>query len=1089
MSQKKVLLFVGVVLGLCALSLVLIRPSSIFAYGEPEIKAEKLKQATEADPPSVAIEAQPSFYVSPGSEATVFAQINNFGGRGIATDFFYNWCFDDIPVNTFITGSADEFVKKDDDTYAIKNQYGELKGGKGACNIKNIYNFEYIATDVLGMDGSGDARIHNDNYFIAPLVPAVPAQYADVARYILFNKDISVQSKLARNLEGVYSKEELKKLTEAQKDPDLLWEKKARELSTEYANLVISAQNNPKDQKKQEALAQKLAAVENKYGLDQPQNQNLQQYFLQQAARSSQFLKKDIRDSLAFERTVNADDDIDADGMADSWELLYFGKYAGQDKKVQPPAAKKFILFSPYLGFAAGGNWPVKENQKYGKIDIGEKDNAEKMYGNFLRSVSPLEDPDGDGVHVNDVLNNCNYDFKNEYPDKTPGSKWIQLLENESCMISAGKQLSPIVTEGWQLGAPNFKSTAKNNTIEVVSGGGIFANFMEYIAGTDPQNADTDADGIPDGADYIGLKQQAVPVVFNKKAGDNIQVQVHVVGDSTRGSQVRGADAAPNASQNVSKWWIESADDQKSLRVGGGLPIPVRLVYAPYPVTKINKNSGNSSGNPVLVTAGATSTDETTVPLFYQWYLDNVPLPAPESELVGPFEFASAFMVKSKKELGTDMFAPSGTNKKNLEFNIDDGETIWGKLNPGKTLGVCTSRTVGLDLVDDKTGTTTHGDVKIPIGSDVSLTEALITNVDPAGDTVLQAYNLNDPSAINEIRDTSLEAALKDGVDKDNSLDVENAIDNGEFKKNANTTVDPRKGYRVGDVVRVTAKLDDLETDIAKGAGKQCPDDLAEKLVYNWYFDDLIQEEKSGAGMSGIQVAMTSEGSDLRQVDDDSSHYLRLEVINTGTGELFARDIKELRVVRPYVEAKVDGAQLVSTGGDNTNTSESKYKVVPGSEVTVFVSPQYFRPLPGGGAEGLGFEYAWSRNGVIDENATRKIQGSNPSPGSYTFTASATDGDIDEITFEVSTEGEVTGDYDNVLQQSATQTLRFSSAFEFELAEGVEINEEEFISGSISKFIPEHYKNVFNVTFALGGFALLAAIVYMMYKGRPELKK
>lgn len=74
--------------------------------------------------------------VKSSEEVTLMAQDQAFN---VEYPKHYNWCLDEVPLNTKIAGSDDEF-KGEEGNYYLENRYGKLEGGKGVCHLYELVN-------------------------------------------------------------------------------------------------------------------------------------------------------------------------------------------------------------------------------------------------------------------------------------------------------------------------------------------------------------------------------------------------------------------------------------------------------------------------------------------------------------------------------------------------------------------------------------------------------------------------------------------------------------------------------------------------------------------------------------------------------------------------------------------------------------------------------------------------------------------------------------------------------------------------------------------------------------------------------------
>lgn len=1056
---------------------ILVVAIALFAFGPTlvtqaqDLADQKQDQAKSMELPTAEFKAEPSYLVKKGGEVSLFATFQNYAGEGAEVDnILYNWCIDSIPMNGILAGSTDKVF--DENGFVVRNQYGTFSGGQGSCKISTIFdpNDLRIVYDAAAGADTASKRLaehftHDDN---AAVENAALDEF--IARLGRVNPSF-------------------KQLSDTLKS---------------FTSLPDDQKDQFRNQLKSELVAGSATDIQ------------ISNFYALKSNTYYEALRKQDRDAVTVTRVPKTDDDIDGDGMSDAWELQHFGRYAGKEVELKDPTAPKtgFLDYTPQiLKDVFGYSDPSKV--QVAAINFNGS-TPQDIYGAFLESIKPEHDYDGDGFLWGENYGACVENFFNSAPQDSQVRK---IFEGESCWVGqqfaslppnwnkelyvgqgfAGKTLAPgLVTEAWQVGIPyprlSGQGVYKDRVFKIEKGS--FSNAAEFVYGTNPVEADTDADGIPDAYDVAGLKQSSIPIEIQKD--DDYEIDVHLYGKTQKGSLSRGPDAATKKGYNNTPYlfWRTDLESQK-LKVGGGLPLPTQLAYSPFPITAKNVGcAGNLCSEPVRVEAAAVTGDVGTGSLFYTWYLDGIMLAADEKEIgknspgaekigyLAALQDRSDFSESNTKNRNEEFLTPSGYGKNVFEFSAKYGEEVWKKLNVGKSankLGPCAVRKVGVDVLDDETGKTSYAEIEIPFGADVDLSEKLISNIDPSKDELLIGFNLNDASLNREIENDVIIPQLKDGIDTSSSQAVSDAILNQNFKDDASATgqVDPKKGYRRGDMVSVAADLD--QTDSV------CPAGHYEKLVHKWYFDDLFLEDKSGKGKDSIVVAMSNTGTELRDQNDSGSHYLRYEAVNPATNEIFARTIKELRVVSPFIDISVDGAQgLENFSSDGSTTSEGNviYKVVPGQTVKVKASPKYFRPLSSG-KQGLGYEYEWRRNGDLVENASRVVQGQTPAEVEYEFTIPNEEDVYEDITLEVRTADDTNREGESSSKESAVVAVQFTTA---EIST-VPIGEDGAASAMISRFIPDKYREAFNGAFIFGGFALLSIIALMLYKGKIGAEK
>lgn len=1057
-----------------------------FVSAQP-LNDQKRSQASQTDLPTAEFRAEPSYLVKKGGEVNLFTTFRGYAGEASEADqVLYNWCVDGRPINSLIAGSGDEFVENANG-YTIQNEFGVLSGGQGSCAISSIYNQDGLVRWFDNLNGGQEAANTLFTQFLESNVNQEILEYG-YDEYLRRATDVGdatinsfIQQSQASGNFGINEKRQL------------------------------------------------IQILSQQFGV----SNQLEAYFSLKARFSYKAIRKDRQNSVMLTRTPAADDDIDGDGMSDAWEIKYFGKYAGKKGvPVKTPEAPRDDSFSGVIPKYVQGVLPdfVKGllglNTTPGTIDVAavnpeprdasgniiENPTKEQVFGDFLRSIKPEHDFDGDGFFFGENYGNCAEDF---YPNQPDTFVLKKMLAGEACWgrrdaavnspLAVGDIFFPngslqiipgIITELWQTGVP-YAKLVTGQIFDLDKG--YFPNGFEYVAGTNPTQADTDSDGVPDGYDYAGLKQNAFPLKIQKD--DDYEIDVHLFGRTQRGSIIRGQEARKGAPDNgefnntAYRHWRTDLENQK-LKVGGGLELPTRLVYSPYPVTPSSVGcGGNLCADKVHVTAATATEQVNESSLFYTWYLDGIMLPADNSELAtDSLAFLKGLQNQSalgpdraKQNGATDVIYPSGYGRNVLSFGLNYGKLLWKAANQGQEdLLPCSARNVGLDVIDVDTNKTSHAEIDIKIGDDVQLFEKLVTNVDPSKDSLLQGFNLNDPSTSAQIKTDVLYPQLQDGISVTNENAIDQALQNQLFKPIDSTVVDPKIGYRRGDVVSVSATLNgapDLDpSGNQRLSGKNnCPQGFYDKLLYKWYFDDLYLEEESGRGKSTVEVAATNIGSAYNEQVDDGSHYLKLEVVDPDTDEVFARSLKEIRVISPFIKIQADGVEKTAgVSSDGIVEFENVYKVQPGAQVKVTATPRYFRPLPDG-SQGHGFTYQWLRDGEPIEGANGTLSGTNPSPVTLDFTVDNTSDAYDEISLSISSYGGVTDGSSQSIEEEATVSAIFA-VNPPEVADA-DFNENEVGAGGfLLNFLPDRYQRTFNNVFIFGGFTIIAIIALVLYQ-------
>ncbi|MBU1167094.1 hypothetical protein KKC60_01655, partial [Patescibacteria group bacterium] len=405
----------------------------------------------------------------------------------------------------------------------------------------------------------------------------------------------------------------------------------------------------------------------------------------------------------------------------------------------------------------------------------------------------------------------------------------------------------------------------------------------------------------------------------------------------------------------------------------------------------------------------------------------------------------------------------SGFGKDSFSFDVNVGEDIYKPTHKGKSPVACMDRVVGLDLIDSRTGQTNHSELTVPIGGVVETKEKLIGNADSSDFAILESMNLGDKDIIDQINEEYVKKGLnisKDAKDDPDALNQakQNLLFMEETTGGAVPQVDPVKGYRIGDIVAVSANF------IEKG---ECDADFMEALVYNWTVDDLLDENRSGVGRKTFEIAMTNMPVSLNEGGDASSHILKLEVINPKTDTLFARDISDFRVINSYIDMSVpNGANKPTSQASPGDSETADYILGAGQKIEVVATPRYFRPASR-------YTYTWRRNNEIIAESTETAL----VPATVEFTKDDVNA-RETLTLDISSDGDESKE---TARQHASKTI----VFDVKQAEDSTLNN---VGGAIMNAVPPYFRNIFNVALALGGFVIVAIMALMFYKGKETGK-
>lgn len=1005
--------------------------------------------------PTAYFKVEPAYLAKKGGEVSMLATFEGYGGtQQSMNEIAYNWCVDKRPINGIMAGSEDEFYPTTENKYEIKNSYGVLSGGEGVCDVRGIY------------DPKDWVAWKND-------INDTPAKVSGRDR---------MQAKRIYNLKDPENDKKL------EIDGNKLFDEHMKVANTKlWGDLVALGQKFEKEKKDNQKNARIFVDA-------------VQKYWQNRAILSHLGLKSEFRKTLFVTREPAADDDIDEDGLSDSWELKYFGKYAGKKLPVRLPEFPKD--FPNFLKEAF--EKIVKDNAtSIAAINLPDEKNKDKtpqdIYGKFLESVKPEYDVDGDGFFFGDNFGRCLDDYPEMLDKGNAPAEIVKLYNFEACWKSTTGVFwdtffpGPI-SEPWQAGVPYAKLSGKGayDGLEFEMGDGTFTIGEEYVFGTNPVEPDTDNDGVPDEADVTGYNQSSVPLKIQKT--DDYTIDVHLYGKTMKGSLAVGPDYAfPKETNNTPyRYWRTDLENQK-LKVGGGLNLPTSLIYSPDPVTILNKElvSGQGAG-PVKVQAASASEGSYEGSLLYIWYLDGVMLPVQLSEEDAKkeeFKFLSATALKDWRDnTGDQRKYLSGFGRDTLAFGVDFGEEIFKKTHPGKTLSACQSRGVALDVVESGTGRSSHGEINIPIGSVVNFGKPVyVGNVTGENAGLASGVSLDSTESMDQLKDTFLVPRLNLGDDikktykqnPDASQKVEQALSDQNYNLSS-FDIDNREiikglmGYRLGDVVSVKASLDDTGG---------CTNAFLKRLNYVWTLDDLRITSKSGVNKRTFETVMSNLPGLTAASSDAANHILKVEVIDPETNNVFARGVKEFRVIQPYIDFEVKGysKQETPSSANDSPFPKADYQAEPNAKITVTARPKYFRKNTGAN----GFIYRWRKNGEIVEecdpatgNAKCPVGEEYPSQEViYPFTKDP-GAETEEISLEIETAGSKTGDA--VIRENAARKVIVGLARTESTALGGRI------AGALFGFVPAYFKNIFNVTFVFGGAVILAILALTLYRGRES---
>ncbi|MFH1508622.1 MAG: hypothetical protein ABIE68_00420 [bacterium] len=609
---------------------------------------------------------------------------------------------------------------------------------------------------------------------------------------------------------------------------------------------------------------------------------------------------------------LTLDDDIDDDGLTDTWEIFYFKQFAGQ--------YVNGISFADY-----DSNNPLPFLQTVSPDHDMDSDGWWWSYGNgsaeFIGSTYskanindyyPSDDSGGadcdDDFEPQDIANhflgidpdNCGC------PDAIGGIGQIQQEDCDFCHRDFNCIDTP---EGrchamaywepfqfpWQIGTPyayhiydpeNHGNDTDEGDGHLVPGLFLtgsdywFTNYEEFVFGTNPLQPDTDGDGFLDEEDVIGHGQQSLKYEIPDDPDlDYLEFQGHTFGQT--------AEWEKGKNEQRSGFPIRRrADTEKIIKLSTGDPIEVHLFADP----EFSKN-----GDKVTVTTNIENGGNGDQ-LYYDWYIN-----------------------------GDYQIDKSGFGRQSLTFineeNVCDGNA------PNKPIEVTA------DVYKTKDQQLASGKITVPISTNIDF------NIRMIGPSVLGAGGeLEDPPYV-EGRDLWFDYLRNDlGLTGD------------EYVGHMND------GVRKGDIVEVNASFSETLSNCY---------DTDRDILYGWDLD--------GAGEA---IVMGDEGERFVPLGDDGDSYRLVTKKNpgnhhlliftayfAGSQEVFARESIRINVTDPDVAIhNVEASGLVVIG---TELGAPKYIVPPNTEVTVEMIARFI-PARQTGAQD--YKYDWRLNNSYTDN-------------------------------------------------------------------------------------------------------------------------
>lgn len=573
----------------------------------------------------------------------------------------------------------------------------------------------------------------------------------------------------------------------------------------------------------------------------------------------------------------------------------------------------------------------------------------------------------------------------------------------------------PIWSVPWTIGIPYVK----NN----MTGDKKWTNMEEYVAGTDPLNPDTDQDGIFDEADFAGNQQDQFTLRVNKDWGGKYKVKLYAFGITQRWRDDKDEwkyDRADFPNKRTHGDREKTPENANIIMVGQGLPLQTNIGYSPAPPL---------SGDPVQVTAEALQIGELKgLNIFFRWFLDGVL----QKSVEGPM----GAIRSSEVEGGEGERPQSGYGKKTFQFQASKKP--------------CERHVVGVEIVENKTGKMNYNEVEIPIGFRIQFKKEILGNADLRNEAASK-FNLR----------SGTEAPFSEFL-----------LPNDQMKDE----IDGNVGFRQGDIVRVTVMNLEQGYDSAL-CGEANFEEFLKTLTFRWNFKGIDQQVKSGIGgnfSSAIFVLQGSSrsskegsGTPAENTMEGSSEPVSVEIRNKN-GDVIARFTEEFKIIPPYIDLAVEGADLASSA---ETTAKPTYQAKPGDDVKITAKLHYFRPS-------AGFTYTWKRNGEI----VNEMKDTDITQATYSFKAGLKpDGSPTGLKNDV-----VTLDIENKINTGNENEKEFSHnnlTIELVTPQGTTPGA---IGAALQKFVPKYYKSVFNL--ALGGtlMAMAALLVLGFMRGTEK---
>jgi len=634
----------------------------------------------------------------------------------------------------------------------------------------------------------------------------------------------------------------------------------------------------------------------------------------------------------------------------------------------------------------------------------------------LLTAVKPDDDPDKDG--------------------------WKYPAVDLTGMVGLSTVVAPYENGSWTIGVPQVKG----NKI----GDKKFTNLEEFVFGTDPLNSDTDGDGVKDEADVAGVKQSQISIRVNKKAGEKYAFILYAFGITQRyridESPFRRAEKYYRADFPNTRKWVKgekiTPEGKNIIQVGQGLPLQIEFGYTPYPTPF------DTEEITMKALVKSLSVSDESINFFYKWFLDGKPQASKEKTPQG------------------EIVSGEGENKSGFNKNVF-------KFKPSKK--ACESYLVGLEIINLDTKQTAYQEVEVPLTASLDFKKKVIGNTDLHTEKT-SYFNLKEGAGV------SVKELLLSAEDK--------------FKEEINKASEQKeeRGFRKGDVIEVSINEEKFENSLGLCPGNKDFKKYLESLTYNWKFNGISQNWQSGKGIkfsSAYFILRSEPRMEYKGGNDPSSlievannDTIRLEIIDEN-GKLIAARTEAFKIIPPYIkwEVKEKKGKRISPEPpkgekeekcDEQGCSEPDvpiYYVKPGTQLIITAKLHHFRPSKPLEEEG-GFRYKWRRNGIdikpesepteaVESSIEIKVGEQNEKKIENEKIELVVENIVDQI------ESGITPDKEKA-ESSIVITTKEPSAEKKETKSGP--------VASLEKFIPNYFKNIFNLAITSGILFLVALL-------------